>query len=57
MCEHLLEATSRYDPARKIQTFVLNCRICGTERVVEQLEYEPRPNLTFTLESNTWAAN
>jgi hypothetical protein len=57
MCEHLKEATSRYDPAKKLLTFVLICRICGTERVVEQLEYEPRPKLTFTLESNTWAAS
>jgi hypothetical protein len=43
MCEHLHDTTSRYDAARKLLTFLLVCRICGTEKVVETLEYEPRP--------------
>jgi hypothetical protein len=53
MCEHLKETSSRYDAAKKVLTFVLVCRICGTERVVRRLTYEPNPrNLTFTLKSN-----
>jgi hypothetical protein len=43
MCEHLQETTSRYDTAKKVLTFVLVCRTCGTEQVVAQLDYEPRP--------------
>jgi hypothetical protein len=43
MCEHLHETTSRYDAAAKVLTFLLVCRICGIEQVVETLEYEPRP--------------
>jgi hypothetical protein len=43
MCEHLHDSTSRYDPAEKVLTFLLVCRTCDTERVVETLEYEPAP--------------
>jgi hypothetical protein len=43
MCEHLHDSTSRYDAAEKILTFLLVCRTCGVERVVETLEYEPTP--------------
>jgi hypothetical protein len=43
MCEHLHDSTSRYDAAAKVMTFLLVCRTCGIERVVETLEYEPRP--------------
>ena len=43
MCEHLHDSTSRYDPAAKVMTFLLVCRTCGIERVIETLEYEPRP--------------
>jgi hypothetical protein len=43
MCEHLHDATSRYNPATKVLTLLLVCRTCGIERVVETLEYEPRP--------------
>ena len=43
MCDHLHDTTSRYDTAAKVLTFLLVCRICNVERVVETLEYEPRP--------------
>jgi hypothetical protein len=43
MCDHLHETTSRYDAAEKVLTFLLLCRTCGTEKVVETVEYEPRP--------------
>jgi hypothetical protein len=43
MCDHLHDTTSRYDAAQKLLTLLLVCRICGTEKVVETLEYEPRP--------------
>ena len=43
MCEHLQETTSRYDPAKKVLTFVLVCRTCGTEEVLQTLDYEPKP--------------
>jgi hypothetical protein len=42
MCEHLHEATSRYEHDAKLLTLLLICPACGTERVVERLEYEPR---------------
>ena len=43
MCDHLHDGTSRYDAAEKVMTFLLVCRTCGIERVVETLDYEPRP--------------
>jgi hypothetical protein len=43
MCDHLHDSTSRYDAAAKVMTLLLVCRTCGIERVVETLEYEPRP--------------
>jgi hypothetical protein len=43
MCDHLQDSTSRYDAAEKVLTFLLVCQICGIERVVETVEYEPRP--------------
>lgn len=47
MCEHLHDTTSRYDAATRALTFLLVCRTCGIERVVETLEYEPRPVWTI----------
>ena len=41
-CDHLHDTTSRYNPGEKLLTFLLVCRVCGTERVVETLHYEPR---------------
>jgi hypothetical protein len=43
MCHHLCDGTSRYDAAAKVLTLILVCPVCGIERVVETLEYEPRP--------------
>jgi hypothetical protein len=41
-CDHLHDATSRYDHDRKQLTFLLVCPVCGTEKVVDTLPYEPR---------------
>jgi hypothetical protein len=41
-CDHLRDTTSRYDHRRKLLSFLLVCDVCGTERVVETLPYEPR---------------
>ena len=46
MCDHLHDSTSRYDAAEKVLSFLLVCRICGTEKVIEAVEYEPRPALS-----------
>jgi hypothetical protein len=43
MCDHLHDSTSRYDAARKVLSFLLVCATCGTEKVAETIEYEPRP--------------
>ncbi len=41
-CDHLHDTTSRYDRAAKQLTFLLVCRACETERIVETMAYEPR---------------
>jgi len=41
-CDHLHETTSRYDRIEKQLTFLLVCRVCNTEKVVETMAYEPR---------------
>jgi hypothetical protein len=41
MCDHLYDATSRYETATKVLTFLLVCPVCRVEEVVETLEYEP----------------
>ncbi len=41
-CDHLHEATSRYDRDAKLLTMLLVCPVCRIETVVETLEYEPR---------------
>jgi hypothetical protein len=41
-CDHLHDTTTRYDRAEKILTFLLVCHVCGTEKVIEALPYEPR---------------
>jgi hypothetical protein len=43
MCDHLHGSTSRYDAAERVLALLLVCWICGSERIVETLEYEPRP--------------
>jgi len=51
MCDHLHDSTSRYDAAEKVMTLLLVCPTCGIERVVETLEYEPRPVWTSAAAS------
>jgi hypothetical protein len=41
-CNHFHDTTSRYNPVEKLLTFLLVCPICGTEKVIETLRYEPR---------------
>jgi hypothetical protein len=41
-CDHLHDATTRYDFDAKLLSFLLVCPVCGTERVVETQRYEPR---------------
>ena len=41
-CDHLHESTSRYDHERKQLSFLLVCRSCGTEKLVQTIPYEPR---------------
>jgi hypothetical protein len=41
-CQHLHEATTRYDSVAKLLSFLLVCPVCGTERVIETQAYEPR---------------
>jgi hypothetical protein len=41
-CDHLHDATTRYDHAQKLLTFLLVCPVCGTEKVVDAQYYEPR---------------
>jgi hypothetical protein len=41
-CDHLHDQTSCYDSVQKQLSFMLVCNVCGTEKVVETLPYEPR---------------
>jgi hypothetical protein len=41
-CNHLHDTTSRYNPRAKLLTFLLVCPVCGTEKIVETLRYDPR---------------
>jgi hypothetical protein len=41
-CDHLHDAPTRYDHARKLLTFLLVCPVCATEKVVDVQHYEPR---------------
>jgi hypothetical protein len=43
MCDHLHDSASRDDAAERVLALLLVCCICGSERIVETLEYEPRP--------------
>jgi hypothetical protein len=40
-CEHLHDTTTRYDHDAKRLSFLLVCAVCGTERVLEAMPYEP----------------
>ena len=41
-CDHLQEATTRYDQAAKLLSFLLVCPVCHSEKVIETCPYEPR---------------
>jgi hypothetical protein len=41
ICSHLHDTTTRYDRKSKVLTFLLVCSVCGTQKVVEELRYEP----------------
>jgi hypothetical protein len=41
-CDHLHEATTRYDHVAKLLTFLLVCPVCRSEKVIETWDYEPR---------------
>jgi hypothetical protein len=41
-CDHLHDSTTRYDHDQKLLTFLLVCRVCSTEKVMETQHYEPR---------------
>jgi hypothetical protein len=41
-CDHLHEATTRYDHVAKLLTFLLVCPVCRSEKVIETCQYEPR---------------
>jgi hypothetical protein len=41
-CDHVHESTTRYDHDRKVLSFLLVCPVCGIERVMETMDYEPR---------------
>ena len=41
-CNHLHDQTSRYDSLTKQLSFLLVCNVCGTEKLVEKVPYEPR---------------
>ena len=41
-CKHVHDSTTRYDHDRKLLAFLLVCSVCGTEKVVETMHYEPR---------------
>jgi hypothetical protein len=41
-CEHMHDTTSRYDPIGELLTFLLICPVCGSEKVIETLQYKPR---------------
>jgi hypothetical protein len=40
-CGHIHDTTSRYDHAQKRLDFMLVCPVCGTEKVIETVDYEP----------------
>jgi hypothetical protein len=41
-CDHLHDTTTRYDREAKQLDFLMVCVVCGTERLVESISYEPR---------------
>jgi hypothetical protein len=41
-CNHLCDTTTRYEHEQKLLHFLLVCPECGTERLIETVDYEPR---------------
>ena len=41
-CEHLCQTTTRYDHCQKELSFLLVCAVCGTDELIETIQYEPR---------------
>jgi hypothetical protein len=41
-CDHLHDTTTRYDHAAKRLDFFLVCPVCGTEKRIQSVPYEPR---------------
>ncbi len=41
-CDHLQDTTSRYDPVAKQMSFLMVCSVCGTEKLIDTVDYEPR---------------
>ena len=41
-CEHLCQTTTRYDHGQKELSFLLVCAVCGTDELIEAIQYEPR---------------
>jgi hypothetical protein len=41
-CHHSHESTTHYDHDQKLLSFLLVCRVCGTEKLVHSQPYEPR---------------
>ena len=41
-CDHVCDATTRYDRAQKRLTFFLACSVCGSAKVIKTVGYEPR---------------
>lgn len=41
-CDHLHDTTTRYDREAKRLDFLVFCSVCGIEKVVESMPYEPR---------------
>lgn len=40
-CHHFHESTTRYDHDQKLLSFLLVCRVCGTEKLVHSQPYDP----------------
>jgi len=41
-CDHLHDTTTRYEHAAKRLDFFLVCPVCGTEKLIQSVPYEPR---------------
>ena len=41
-CDHPHDTTTRYDASRKLLSVLLVGELCGTERLIHTVRYEPR---------------